>query len=154
MAVDWSTLTAQLILALGQLRGEQPVLVLSDHREDACYVQYLGDIEGGIWAETAGNAVLPPHRQLSIEDERVLTASGWSHPRNSWWHGPYRNHNWSFSMVPRFPDYAGLAERSVIALRDALHVASPTDLRYDAFDALLDARLDFPDLTVPRATKP
>ena len=153
MPQDWPDFSARLGRVLAELSsGERAViLIIADASEPGCMVQYIcGGDGGGTWAEVAGNKSLPKHRRLSKDDEERLRSTGWDRPSGSRWSAA-RVPNWS---TDRFSDpkadHGALADMSVTALRDVLHITSPSGLTYDAFDQETGEPVDLSALGLPR----
>lgn len=154
----WDEFSDRLALTLRSV--SERVIIIVGAEDKAKFVQFAGD-SSSIRAEAA-----PVRSPDPTADESVLTGAGWIAPDPS-------EMCWTFILpMPAYAsEYKALADRCVIALRDALHVNSPDELHYRSWrDAewetpemianggsseshtrdLGDANITFPTLQLPR----
>lgn len=104
---------------------------------DRCYLIVSAPADGGYvqFARATGALIAEASGPGSVggaathqADDPALLAAGWTAPAD---HQP----NWSFELpLPALTsEYAGLAERCTVALRDVLQVAAPDTLTYSAW---------------------
>src|SRR5512136_781193 len=76
----WDAFERDLAAALRLLRDECLILAA---REGNRFVQFCGDPEQGLFAETVSNAFLPPGERLEEGQERALRELGWTLPTHA-----------------------------------------------------------------------
>lgn len=120
MSAGWDDFATRLVTTLREV-GERVCVIISAESASNRYVQFAGFADRLV-AET------PPARVTPETDEAVLAAAGWTAPAEA-------PENWSSELaLPALTDeYAAVAERCVVALRDALGVAGPEALVYTAW---------------------
>ncbi|MGO1768733.1 MAG: TY-Chap domain-containing protein [Microbacterium sp.] len=120
MSAGWDDFAARLGAALREV-GERVRVIVASDASPSHFVQFAGFADKLV-VET------PPARLAPETDESVLAAAGWAAPAAA-------QENWSIETpLPALTDeYAAVAERCVVALRDALRVAGPDALVYTAW---------------------
>jgi hypothetical protein len=163
-APGWDAFETSLAAALSVL--EEEFLVVSAKVGNR-FVQFNVCPEEGVFAETVSNAYLGPEEKLDAGQLAELLSLGWAAPT----HAPDSpdpiaapkgspNH---FREFPRPYSCADVARFAVRTLTGPLHVASPADLEYKAFDdeghpvtlpSLPIERLPLPPLRAKAPVKP
>lgn len=117
---DWSAFQSGLAQALAQVT-DRVYLIIASEADPTRYVQFAGD-PAALYAEAPDTDV------VRDADVSVLADAGWTAPVPA-------QPNWTSPLArPALTaEYAALAERNVIALRDAYGVSSPDDLAYRAW---------------------
>lgn len=117
---EWDEFGERLASTFRQV-SDRVFLIIASESDPARYVQFAGqsdrlDAEG------------PATDVVADADESVLGAAGWTAPSTA-------QPNWSSSLaLPALTsEYAELAARCVVALRDAYGIESPDDLGYRAW---------------------
>lgn len=119
-AAEWSEFSGRLVSAF-RVVSDRVFLIVSSQKNSRVYVQFAGGPDA-VFAETPGVAV------VAGIDEAGLFAAGWIAPSVG-------QPNWSFELpLPALTsEYAELAGRCVVVLRDVFGVARPGDLQYKAW---------------------
>lgn len=117
---DWSVFESGLAQALTRVT-DRVYLIIASEADPTRYVQFAGD-PATLYAEAPDTGV------VRDADVSALAAAGWTAPM------PVQP-NWTSPLArPALTaEYAALATRSAIALRDAYGVSSPDDLAYRAW---------------------
>lgn len=117
---DWDDFGTRLASTFRHV-SDRVFLIVASEADPARYVQFAGH-DGRLDAEAPATDV------VADADESVLSAAGWTAPTVA-------QPNWSSSLgLPALTsEYAQLAERCVVALRDAYGIDSPDDLGYRAW---------------------
>ncbi|MDQ0642117.1 TY-Chap domain-containing protein [Microbacterium murale] len=117
---EWSQFGDRLAAGFRAV-SERVFLIVSARDDSRIYVQFAGGSDA-MDAEAPGAAV------VEGIDEAVLAAAGWAAPSAG-------QPNWSFELpLPALTsEYAELAERCVVALRDVFGVTDPGQLVYRAW---------------------
>lgn len=123
--MDWTEFRDRLQATLIELT-DRSFLIVSTPGASAGYVQFAG-LEDALAAEASGPEFAADVATHGPDDPTML-AAGWVAPSSP-------QPNWSFELaLPALTsEYAGLADRCVVALRDVFHVADPAVLAYRAW---------------------
>ncbi|MBW4716420.1 TY-Chap domain-containing protein [Saccharothrix obliqua] len=118
---EWSDFSGGLTRTLRDV-GDRVFVVIYWQANPHKYVQFAGGKQE-LHAQAAGPDV------VSQEDSGGMTAAGWEPPSE------FDPPNWSFSLpLPAVAaEYSALAERCVVALRDACRLPGPDGLVYKAW---------------------
>ncbi|MFT3888486.1 MAG: hypothetical protein QM713_10040 [Arachnia sp.] len=118
--MSWDGFEARLVAGLREV-SERVLLVVSSKTNPYAYVQFAGE-ENEIYAEASG------FTPVSADGAAALVSAGWATPGVG-------QPNWesSLPMPALTSEYAELARRCVVALRDAFAVSGPDDLEYRAW---------------------
>lgn len=118
--MTWDGFEARLVAGLREVT-ERVLLVVSSRSNVYAYVQFAGE-PNEVYAEASG------FTSISAEAAALLATSGWATPGVG-------QPNWesSLPMPALTSEYAELAHRCVVALRDAFQVSGPEDLQYRAW---------------------
>jgi hypothetical protein len=126
--LEWSEFAERLSRELAGL-DRDTILIVREHDESRHYVQAMREPDR-LYAEAVSNNFLEGPLALTPADEEVLTEAGWRPPTEDW--APA---NW-WTELPPFataPDFTGLADMMVTALRDVQGLRRPADLVYESF---------------------
>ncbi|MEV0676008.1 hypothetical protein AB0I60_05735 [Actinosynnema sp. NPDC050436] len=117
----WEEFGASLTEALRDV-ADRVYLIVHSQANPKVYVQFRGEADQ-LHAQAAGPEVVP------WSDVDAMAAAGWVPPDG------FDPPNWTFSLpVPALTgEYAALAERCVVALRDAFGLPGPEGLVYKAW---------------------
>jgi hypothetical protein len=126
--LEWSEFAVRLGRELAGLHRDT-ILIVREHDESRHYVQAMREPDR-LYAEAVSNNFLDGPLALTPADEEVLTEAGWRPPTPDW--APA---NWWTELPPfaEAPDFAGLADMMVTALRDVQGLRRPADLVYESF---------------------
>lgn len=126
MTVDWTEFRDRLRATLVELTDRSFLIVSSPRGATVGYVQFAGGSEA-LSAEASGPE-FAAGAAAHADDDPVLLSAGWSPPNRP-------QPNWSFELaLPALTtEYAELADRCVIALRDVFHVSDAAALTYQAW---------------------
>jgi hypothetical protein len=126
--LEWSEFAVRLGRELAGL-DRDTILIVREHDESRHYVQAMREPDR-LYAEAVSNNFLDGPLALTPADEEVLTEAGWRPPTPDW--APA---NWWTELPPfaEAPDFAGLADMMVTALRDVQGLRRPADLVYESF---------------------
>lgn len=149
---SWEAFERALAAALSVLEDEY--LVVSARKGHA-YVQFHVSPDVGVLAETASNAYRAPDDQLDAGQLATLLSLGWAPPTRPPDAQPpvpkgSPNH---FRTFPRPFSCAEIARFAVATLAGPLHVKSPGDLAYKAFDEA-GHPITLPALPIERRSPP
>ncbi|WP_405167253.1 hypothetical protein OG203_20495 [Nocardia sp. NBC_01499] len=147
---DWAEFAAGLAEELAGLADGAVVKIIQSASISQVrpYAQFrqLDDI---LWAEIVGDKWLDPAAQAGADGNQLLADAGWQRPDfdhgDNWW----LESPWPMSSAT----YRRLAASVVTGLRDALRVADPAELVYQAWDENADNRgIELPLLGLTRAS--
>ena len=150
---DWSRLTDDLTLCLGELDEDEYLCVSFKHAN--YFVQFAGRGKFGMRAEAACNSyIIPPEAVLTVEDYERMTTLGWNRATDPPPElaieplTPDGSPNF-FVQAPAPVDFPALARLATRTLREAYRVSHPRHLEYKAF-ARDGSQIRFPMLRLKR----
>jgi hypothetical protein len=122
--MDWNDFQERLQGALRTLGDRTCLIVVAPH--EGGYVQFAG-LADALSAEASGPG-FAKGAAVHAADDPTMLAAGWTAPSRP-------QPNWSFALdLPALTsEYAELASRCVVALRDVFQVADPAVLGYQAW---------------------
>jgi len=112
------------------LLGPESVLIIREGGGTGRYAQFLQS-DAGVEAELVGDHGLDPALRAGEEGSRLIVEAGWQPPQDTVY-----GHNWWAEVPWPSPSdaYRKLAGMTVTGLRDALRVAGPQALVYEAWE--------------------
>ncbi|HEX7301479.1 TY-Chap domain-containing protein [Lentzea sp.] len=142
IAYDWAQFTERLTDALRDVT-DHVYLIIHAAQEPRRYVQFAGAPDR-LYAEAPGTDV------VADADEFQLSRFEWAAPDAG-----QPNWSWSLRRPALTEEFARLADRCVVALRQAYGIVSPDELRYRAWqdpEGAPSVPVEFPGLGFGRST--
>ncbi|MET7340101.1 hypothetical protein [Streptomyces sp. NPDC005547] len=126
---DWDTFGEKLAEQLSTLSAGS-VLIIREDGDTGRYAQFLQTDEG-VEAELVGDHHLAPELRAGEAGSALIVEAGWQAPEDTVY-----GHNWWAELPWPSPSdaYRKLAGMTVTGLRDALRIAGPQALVYEAWD--------------------
>ncbi|MEV6098452.1 hypothetical protein [Nocardia sp. NPDC051981] len=148
--VDWRDFADRLARVLADMPVDAYLSLRATGNRYAQVVRSREASHGAMYCEVASNRSVDPQYRMSVEQEALIAAHGWSPPPGN------GVENWAKELHAPLTtnDYIDLAEAIAHALSTALSVATPADLKVQAWRDGLSQAFSVEALGLGRLPRP